>query len=241
MSIDSKLWSSSYTLGFIPEYNCPRCHKGTLAPMKPVEHIEPKHSEREHGHPEHDVDWVELRLSFALQCSSPSCGEIVSLFATGYVYRDYDEYHEMEYVKYYSTKMLYPSPWLFEVHPNTPDNVKDQIVTAFNSYWVDYRLCANALRTSLELLLDSLDIPRKKSMDLARRIDVLEQQNPENAKSFTALRLIGNLGSHGADVTQDAIFDAFSVYEYFLLKLFDEREAEFVEIRDKLIETKGKY
>jgi hypothetical protein len=53
--------------------------------------------------------------------------------------------------------------------------------------------------------------------------------------------MIGNLGSHGEDVQQEAILDAFEIYEYTLDALCGQRKDRIEALRQKLISTKGKY
>ncbi|MNJ37918.1 hypothetical protein D3C77_327540 [compost metagenome] len=58
---------------------------------------------------------------------------------------------------------------------------------------------------------------------------------------MTALRMVGNLGSHGDDVQREAILDAFEVFEDCLAELYGERTARLKQLKDKLITSKGKY
>jgi hypothetical protein len=80
-------------------------------------------------------------------------------------------------------------------------------------------------------------------IDLARRIEHFGKATgeSENAKSMDALRVIGNLGTHGSEVTSEAFFDAIDVYEDVLLEIFEKKSIKLKAKREKLLSTKGKY
>lgn len=62
-----------------------------------------------------------------------------------------------------------------------------------------------------------------------------------HAETFHALRVIGNLGSHGVSLTQDALLDAFEVYEDALSEIIGGRSGYLDAIKKKILATKGQY
>jgi hypothetical protein len=59
------------------------------------------------------------------------------------------------------------------------------------------------------------------------------------AESLHALRNIGNLGTHGASVSLEALFDAIDVVEDVLLGVYEKKSIK-AKVK-KLIDTKGDY
>jgi hypothetical protein len=167
----------------------------------------------EHDHEEWDPDWINLRIAIRLSCDNSGCGEYYVAYATGRFEYDYEDVDEGGYYSLFKIRSVVPSPSMIDVHENTPTAVSNQIEVATNAFWVDKRLSANALRTSLEILLDELGVVKKYS--LAERISEHKKTNPDDADRFDALRHIGNLGSHGQEVSDSALFDAFDIYEFF--------------------------
>ena len=91
----------------------------------------------------------------------------------------YDEQGSAEYFEYFNIHSFYPAPFLCYVAQEISNEVERLLKKSFSLYWVDVSAAANALRASLEVLLDSLKIPRDQKnanggtvrMPLHRRID----------------------------------------------------------------------
>jgi hypothetical protein len=79
------------------------------------------------------------------------------------------------------------------------------------------------------------------SLDLNGRVQLFEKSNPTLGRTFTALRMVGNLGSHGEDVKREALLDALELYEDALDTLFSQKQARIEQLRKKLIDAKGRY
>jgi hypothetical protein len=58
---------------------------------------------------------------------------------------------------------------------------------------------------------------------------------------MTVLRYIGNLGTHRENLTQEALLDAFHIYEDALAELYGNRSAIIKSLREKIISAKGEY
>jgi hypothetical protein len=191
------------------------------------------------------------RFSLQLICDNSSCGEVVIVSGDTSLVEFYDhEDDRWEYFSHLCPRAMFPAPLIIEVPTQAPREVRDNIRLASSHYWFDTSAAANRLRASVEFLLDFLEIPREsvntanrntRRLDLNARIAHYEQLNAEHAPSLTALRMIGNLGSHGENVQQEAILDAFEVYEYTLDALCGQRKDRIEALRQRLIETKGKY
>ncbi|UWQ76001.1 DUF4145 domain-containing protein [Leisingera sp. M658] len=114
-----------------------------------------------------------------------------------------------------------------------PTSVQEELKLAFQLYWADLSASTSRLRTSLERVLDEEGIPRhvkdnkgkEKRCSLFQRIDIFEQtkKDADIAESMNALRVVGNLGTHGDAVTADDYFDLLDVYEDALAEIYDKK------------------
>nr|WP_276522776.1 DUF4145 domain-containing protein [Cupriavidus necator] len=146
-------------------------------------------------------------------------------------------------------RAFFPAPPIIDVPQDTPADVFNQIKQSFELFWSDFNSCANRLRVSVEFLLDMLKIGRfgtdKKgktiALDLNGRIALFAKIEPDHADTLTALRMIGNLGSHGNEVSREALLDAFEIYGEALKDLCGNRKARMAALRAKLISSKGRY
>jgi Domain of unknown function (DUF4145) len=101
---------------------------------------------------------------------------------------------------------------LLVLSDEVPQPVRLLLTRSFELYWMDDNSCANALRSSCEYILDHLKVARsgvsKKGkpvdFDLNGRIQILGRRRSQkpNAAVLNALRIFGNMGSHGNAVTQ---------------------------------------
>jgi hypothetical protein len=117
---------------------------------------------------------------------------------------------------------------------------------AFLLFWADLNGAANRLRTSVERVMDALKIKRfnktgkRISIPLAQRIKIFENEyGTEFSDIFTALRHVGNLGTH-AEVTRTALLSAFEVYEHALNELFGKHKKKIEKLSKNLVKGKGK-
>jgi hypothetical protein len=53
--------------------------------------------------------------------------------------------------------------------------------------------------------------------------------------------MIGNLGSHGDEVSRRVLLDAYELYEDCLSDVFGNRKQRMQAIKQKIIQAKGKY
>jgi hypothetical protein len=133
---------------------------------------------------------------------------------------------------------------MFAVPKDVPDEIKQEIDRAFKVYWTDNHSCAAALRAAVERLLDHLQVPKQtkkmKWMSLASRIEIFGNTSPEEKDSLHALRIVGNLGAHGAEVADENVLDAMEVLEHALDEILEIRTKRVKAIRQKLLELQKK-
>ncbi|NIJ82507.1 DUF4145 domain-containing protein [Xanthomonas cannabis] len=252
MAFNRELWSGTYDRVHFPNFLCPKCFKGRARhDGKDVKIMEPTYSAKDRDHVDWEPGWDIERFSLQLICDNVVCGEVVVVTGDTSLVELYDDEDDRwVYFSHLRPRSMFPAPLIIDVPTQAPQNVIDNIRLASSHYWLDTSAAANRLRTSVEFLLDFLQVPREtinsstgkaKRLDLNGRIAHYELLNAEHATSLTALRMIGNLGSHGENVQQEALLDAFEIYEYTLDVLCGQRKSRIELLRQKLISTKGQY
>lgn len=245
------LWVGAYSREAMPKFECPSCGNGRLTLDKESLSVkQPTYSLNNSKHPDWEPDWDIERFGLKLICDASDCGEVSHVLGDTTVAEYYDEdFNAWGFISLLRVRAFFPAPPIIAIPKEVPEAVRSEITKSFELFWTDLSSCANRLRISVELLLDHFKIPRSsidkkgKSMrlDLNARISSFEKTDPEHAPTLTALRMIGNLGSHGEEVNRTPLLDAFEIYEYALTELCGQRKARIEQLRQKLISSKGIY
>lgn len=178
---------------------------------------------------------ITLRLSGELVCSHPPCGEIVGFTAVGGV--DHDQM-ENTLDEIFKIKFIYPAPWIIEMPEALPKAIKEPLIASFETYWANKQLCANAIRQSIEALLDHHQVSRTsakgKRMPLGGRIDLLKGVKPEFSELFELFRPFLNAGSHGEEIEIGSLLNVFEALEIHLSQVFDNKPQRMAELQTLL-------
>lgn len=251
MSFDRDLWSGAYTRDRFPRFRCPNCKAGRMQFDKNALVVsQPQYSKVTAEHPDWEPDWNIERFSGKLVCDETACGETVVVAGDTTVAEDFDEdFNAWGFIELLRPQYFFPAPPVIDIPKEVPRKVTDEIDKASQLFWADFSSCANRLRVSVELLLDNFKIPetgidkygKPRRLDLNGRIELFEKTDPDHAQTLTALRMIGNLGSHGSNVAREPLLDAFEIYEYALAELCGQRKARIGMLQKKLIDSKGMY
>ncbi len=241
MAVDKTLWDRRVFATFEDGYPCPRCGKGRVRQgSNKIVIEEPQHSKNQHGSDEWEPHWVDEAFTVLLTCDNTVCGEIVAVNgrASEEPFDQYgpdDEPMGTQYATVFRPASLFPAPPLFPVSRKFPAKVQAELRLAFQLYWADLSASASRLRTSLERVLDDKGIPatgvdkagKPTRLTLFDRIDLFEKQekDADSAESMNALRVVGNLGTHGDEVQLGDYFDLLEVYEDALLDIYEQKKA----------------
>jgi hypothetical protein len=247
MTVDVSLWQETFAQDRLPSFRCPTCQKGTLSLMKDgLKVIESGHSKLAKTHEAWDPDWIEERFSGFLTCSDTACRELVIMSGDTVMVEEEDEEYSRHWASHLRPRNIFPAPHIIELVPEVPPAVKSELEQSFQLFWADLNAAANRLRTSLETVLDEIGIKKynktgkRVSLPLATRISLFEKQyGSEFSAIFTALRHVGNLGSH-ANVSRVALLTTYTIYEHALDELFGKRKKKIAELSKKLVKSKGK-
>ena len=225
------------------KFLCPNCKQGLLVPdQDSFFEVEPTHSRKAHAHDAWDPDWIERRFSFRSICNNHDCEEVAIISGRGGVDQAYDIEGGSEYYDFHSIQSFLPAPDIIPIPEGAPRDVGESLKRSFALYWVDTSAAANAMRASLEALLDELKIPKTQTtkkgdpipLSLHRRIELWSETHQEYAELCIALKEVGNLGSHGESVREKHYFGALEIYSHVLRQLFENNAAKMKELAEKI-------
>jgi len=109
------------------------------------------------------------------------------------------------------------------------------------------------MRTSLERLMDHFKVAKSRVMkpnpdkhgkrmwlDLSARIDkfAVKINTTRYSEMLHALRVVGNLGTHGEKMTRAKMLDAYQLYEMALNQIFEDKKESMKAIIKRLRATK---
>ncbi|MDI7862372.1 DUF4145 domain-containing protein [Rhizobiaceae bacterium n13] len=240
--------------GSFVRFDCPRCGKGKLKTKADtfVRH-EPTHvtNKLEADELKGELSWG--RFSGYLVCNAPGCGEMVVVagdFEEHYHYQHDEETGDpIEFTDTsYKPRIMHPAPPMIEVPKKLGKEAKEHMTRAFELFWSDAGACANRMRIVVELLLDQLEIPRKRPkgkaknahLNLSDRITILKDARPGHDKALTALRIVGNIGSHEGVVEFEELLDCFELLEDALIELLERRRENLDAKAQRIIDRRGK-
>ncbi|MGJ4953308.1 DUF4145 domain-containing protein [Bradyrhizobium sp. HKCCYLS20291] len=247
MTVNVAHWSETFPQDQVPPFRCPACNQGSLAQIKgSLKVVESQRSKRARSHEDWEPDWVDQRFVLLLECSSSSCGELVVVSGDTVFGEEDDEELGRIWASQLRPRSMFPAPYIIELPKEVPDSVRRELEQSFQLFWADLNASANRLRTSLERGLDEVGIKKfnrtgkRVSISLAQRIGIFEKQNGADlSEIFTALRHVGNLGTH-ASVSRTALLTAFTLYEHALAEWFGSYNRKIAAMSKKLVKSKGK-
>jgi hypothetical protein len=199
--------------------------------------------------PEH----VTMSFATMLVCDNATCGEVVSVSGhagiegRGYC-GDNDEIDDSGYDTWLRPVSMFPAPPLFPIARGLPSKVEKELRLAFQLFWTDRSASTSRLRTCLERVLDDKGIEtsekrmkgKPRRLNLFERIDLFEKavDDADIVESMTAMRVVGNLGTHGDEVSEGEFFDLLDVFEDMLSEIYEQRAAKLRAKKQALIALK---
>jgi hypothetical protein len=220
---------------------CGTCHKGILIPdnNKYIKEktASVKASEREEYYSSYDY---EAKACYLLMCNNPKCKE--PYLVVGIVFEDIDyvydhrsgEDNETE-ITTFKPLFFTPVVHVFDLHKSVPKLVADEMIKSFGLFFNDLSSAANKIRIAVELLLNEFGIAASVYMD--RRIKEFKKIQPDVADKLSATKIIGNSGSHVAEISRDDVIDAYEMMEFVFDELFTRkvRKVEVESIASKIV------
>ncbi len=249
MAESRKLWTEPFRLHMAPLWPCPSCLEGRLVLVKDtMRQAEEAASREARQHFAWDPDWVAGVFTCHLRCNNPRCKEWVVCCGRYRNVEDSNEAGEPCYPSEFRPTYFQPAPPVFSMPNDCLEEIGEAVRAAFAVAWSDPFSAANRIRTSLERILDSAKIPRSTRKNgrqsrhsLHARIEMLGRKlnDKELHSMMMAVKWLSNAGSHGADLSVDALFDGFDLLEHVLRRQYDRSEAELLRKSKAINRRKG--
>lgn len=231
MAINRTLWKPPFAE--FPSWMCPRCQSATLALDKDSLKVrETGPSIAAQAHDAWEPDWINETFSALLECRNPTCGELVAIAGRTH----HEEAHSTDMEKQDWEREFEPlafvnAPPVFLLSAGCPEEVAAELRKAFALIWSDKGSCANRLRSAVEALLTERGVPKTSISKKGKRVFLLPQariekfkiKNAEAAEILTAIKWLGNAGSHANDdeLSIDELLDGFELFEHVLNVVYD--------------------
>jgi hypothetical protein len=252
MMIDRKLYKGYFTKEDMSKWQCPTCNSSALKVVD-KQFIKKHNSATEINYHEDWFDSPEMivyTFTTLLSCTNPQCKEVVSCSGTGYVEEEYyTEYghSERRYVDCFKPVFFYPPLHIFTIPDDTPENVKDAIISSFSLVFNNQSATANQIRIALECLLTHLKVKRfetvkgkRKRLNLHKRIELLPEKYKKIKEVCLAIKWLGNAGSHCDDTMSfDDVFDGYDMLSFVLEELYDNKHEHVKKLAKRINEKKG--
>ncbi|MGN8002975.1 DUF4145 domain-containing protein [Acidovorax sp. 22279] len=248
--MDRKTLKLPFSEDRMPDWACPTCEKGVLQIAKDSFKKDERLHSRDHSHEAWDPDWIEYVYSCLLQCSNDKCRETVCSAGTGTVdtfqYEDEQGRWAQEYVDVFRPKFFEPHLKLIEIPSKCPKQIVDPLNESFKLYFSAPGAASNSVRVAIEELLTELKVKRfdivkkkRRMISLHQRISLLPAKHVELKEMLTAIKWIGNAGSHGGErITHDDVLDAFELTEHVLGEIYSPK-AKLAALAKKVNKKKG--
>jgi hypothetical protein len=155
MRLNKDILVKSFEIGQIPNWSCPTCKHGKLYLGGIVDRNQTKESKNDFQEDYWDFSFVKHRFHFKMKCNNNECQEIVTV--AGYTQASEIEEPDSsgdKAIDFFYPQYFYPAIELFEIPEEVPYDVEEQIKLAFKLYWIDDAAFLNALRTTIELILN---------------------------------------------------------------------------------------
>lgn len=239
-------FDSGFRSDNIPLWPCPMCGVRSLSCSE--EQFQKKYKTPiDTGHPEFQPDWVEYVFTMPLKCSNASCGCHVMCLGTGDVSQEYleDGSNDWEWVDYFQVKYFEPPLQIFTPPEDTPFWVKQALDVSFSTFFSSPGTSLSALRSALEVLLGEMEIAsvdgNGRFLSLAKRIDSLPEKCKEIIEPATAIRWLGNDGTHagGFQVRKSDVLDGYRIFEHILIELYPKKKAPIEDLVARINVAKG--
>jgi len=250
--IDRKLYKKSFTKDSLPSWQCPTCNSGILT-VKEKEFIYANSAETTAIIKEDffEPEMAKLTFTALLKCSNPKCVETVTCSGFGRVKEKeyYTEFGHPEsvYINYFKPLFFYPPLHIFIIPKDTPEDVKEAIVSSFSLAFNNHSAAANQIRIALECLLTHLKIKRfnikngkRRRLNLHQRIELLPVKYQKIKDVCLAIKWLGNAGSHCDDTMSfDDLFDGYDMLSFVLEELYTNKHKFVKRIAKRINEKKG--
>lgn len=217
----------------IPGYLCPVCDTPLLIKPGDLRDFRTADTNRASEDENFHATDYEYQFMATMSCQSPTCLQQINCLGTGIVKESHerDPEHggwEVEYTNVLTPIYFQPPLRAFDIPSDCPEEISIRLLSSFSLMFAATTSALNEVRSALEALLDHLGVPRNSEknnsrLNLKARIEKLTDQHENIRDNLLALRIVGNSGSHAADVNRSDLFDSYEVMHSVLLRIFPQR------------------
>lgn len=230
---------TTFTKYQCPSWVCPVCHAESLVIIPESFHWEALPASLTRWQKsDAELEEIELVFSCLLKCDMGRCGSFVAVSGSGFVTDtpwEAQEEGESPYMELFRANSFTPTLSAFRIPSGCPEHVVEPLRQSFSLFLSAPGAAANAIRIALEELMTALGVPLTGS--LHQRIGALPLQYSEHQSALTAMRLLGNAGSHTFDrVTVTDIEQAYTIIEFVLRKIYEGSTESVRQLTDLLNE-----
>ncbi|WP_413485187.1 DUF4145 domain-containing protein [Shewanella baltica] len=243
--LKDSLFTSHFYSDNIPVWPCPKCGVQSLSCEDGSfnkQYKEPIDT----SHPEFGPEWIEYIFTMHLKCSNASCGCRVVCAGIGDVSQEYlDDSGDSDWFDNFKVQFFEPPLQIFVPPVDTPHWVKKALGVSFSTFFSSPSASLSALRSALEVLLGEMEISSVDSegrfLSLAKRINMLPEENRKIVEPANAIRWLGNDGTHegGFMARKSDVLDGYRIFEHILIELYPEKKASVEALVKRINEAKG--
>lgn len=227
MPVDRNLWRRAILKAGSPSWPCPGCPKGTLKLRRETLTFYQTTGSRSTDD-EGNFDPYAITYAFSALLECRNCRFNIACSGEG-IEKIFDYQDEEGFLNYYYEPAFYPRYFsrpmpILRLKFSVPAGVKDRLLKSFLLIFADSGAAANYARQCSEEILSDRGIPRETKsggyMSLEKRIKIFEDSDAANASRISALRWIGNFGSHPETVKLNDVFNAYDILEILLEDIY---------------------
>ena len=133
-----------------------------------------------------------------------------------------------KFVYHHYPKCFIPTLKIFSLSDKVPQQIHSRIIECFSLLFIDYSACLNRIRSCIEILLrehlkqKNPQLSAPKSLFLSIKDFRLnnDKANFESKQFLTALRHIGNAGSHGKSTSYRDALEGLEMLEIIINEIY---------------------
>jgi hypothetical protein len=226
--------------------DCPQCHNGKLIINKEnislVDYV--NNNKEAESYENFDIDWLRFGFHGFFLCNN--CGEkIIFAGKSSPIIKSIDEDECPIWCEALEIEYIERPPYIIKLNKNIPKELKEILVDSFKLFWTDISSCANKIRICLEIIMDIFEVKKyrivknkRRILSLHERIGIFTKDNKILEDILTSIKWIGNFASHNEKINKEDVLDGYTLLEYALSKIYNDKEKEILNIAKSINKIK---